>query len=460
MTTGPILGKLLLYSLPLALTGVLQVCFNAADIIVIGQFAADGALAAVGACSALVPLLVNFFIGLSIGVKIALSHALGAKEDKEASEHVHNAMATALICGILVLILGQTLSGPMLRLMGTPEEIVDAAAMYMRIYFCGSPAFLVYNYGAAIIRTSGDTRSPLLYLSFSGVLNVILNLFFILVLGWRDNIVLAAAGVAIATAVSHYSSAILIVGHLFRTKSVLRLSLRRIRIHKDKFFRILALGIPAGIQSSLFSISNVLIQSNINAFGPAAIAGNTAASSIENFGHTALDAFNQAALTFIGQNKGAGKYYRFKRIYITSTIAVCATAFIISAIILALSKPLLSFYIAEGTSGTEFALVRMQILIPLLFTGGMMSVAGGSVRGFGKSVTAMINAVIGICGLRLLWIYVIYPFLCNGEATHDIGCLYLSYPFTWIMTTILQVIFFILYLRKEKKAHPDFFRRS
>ncbi len=461
MINGPVLGKILLFALPLALTGMLQVAFNAADIIVIGQFAADGALAAVGACSSLISLLVNFFIGVATGAKIAISHALGAKDDKNTSEHVHNAMTTAAFFGILVLLLGQFVAPSILRLMATPEEVMDAATVYLRIYFLGSPAFLVYNYGAAIIRTSGDTRRPLIYLSLSGLINVLLNLFFILGLSWKNDIIFASAGVAIATAVSHYISAFLIVAHLMREKGILHLRLRSLRIYKDKLIRILSLGIPAGIQSSLFSISNVLIQSNINAFGAEAIAGNTAASSIENFAHTALDAFNQSTLTFIGQNKGAGKYYRFRRIYLVSLLTTITVGLIIGFGILLGSDLLLSLYISESaTEAIALAHTRANLVLPLVFIGGMMSMMGGALRGYGKSLAAMVNAVIGICGMRLVWIYIIYPLIRNGNSVHDLQALWASYPFTWAITAILQcVVFFILYL-KDKKKHPNFFIKT
>ena len=458
MISGPVLGKILLFALPLALTGVLQVAFNAADIIVIGRFAADGALAAVGACSSLISLLVNFFIGVATGAKIAISHALGARDEKNASEHVHNAMATALIFGIFVLLLGQIASPALLRLMATPEEVLDGAVAYMRIYFLGSPAFLVYNYGAAIIRTSGDTRRPLLYLSFSGVVNVLLNLLFILGLSWKEDLVLAASGVAIATAVSHYISAILIVAHLLREKGILRLRIRSLRIYRDKLWRILTLGIPAGIQSSLFSISNVLIQSNINAFGAAAIAGNTAATSIENFAHTALDAFNQSTLTFVGQNKGAGKYYRFRRIYFVSLITTVITGLVIGFGILLSSDALLSLYISESAvESIAYAHARANLVLPLVFIGGAMSMMGGALRGYGKSLEAMVNAIIGICGMRLVWIYIIYPLIQNGDPVHDLQALWASYPFTWAVTAVLQCTVFWIYYAREKKKHPAFF---
>ena len=458
MISGPVLGKILLFALPLALTGVLQVAFNAADIIVIGRFAANGALAAVGACSSLIALLVNFFIGVATGAKIAISHALGARDEKNASEHVHNAMATALIFGIFVLLLGQIASPALLRLMATPEDVLEGAATYMRIYLLGSPAFLVYNYGAAIIRTSGDTRRPLLYLSLSGVINVLLNLLFILGLSWKDDLVLAASGVAIATAVSHYISAVLIVAHLLREQGILRLRIRSLRIYKDKLWRILTLGIPAGIQSSLFSISNVLIQSNINAFGAAAIAGNTAATSIENFAHTALDAFNQSTLTFVGQNKGAGKYYRFRRIYFVSLITTVIMGLVIGFGILLSSDALLSLYISESAiESIAYAHARANLVLPLVFIGGAMSMMGGALRGYGKSLEAMINAIIGICGMRLVWIYIIYPLIQNGDPVHDLQALWASYPFTWAVTAVLQCTVFWIFYSREKKKHPAFF---
>ena len=329
VTSGPIFGKLLLFALPLIATGLLQCTFNAADIVVAGKFAEEGALAAVGATGSFVSLLVNFFMGLSVGVTIAVSHALGGKQMQEAGDHVHNAIATALCCGLIILVLGELFARPVLTLLKTPEgPVMEGALQYLRIYFLGSPAFLVYNFGAALLRTSGDTRRPMYFLTLAGVANAGMNLFFVLGLGWRT-VQMAAAGVALATILSHYVSAICVLVCLFRSRNFLRLEVQRIRIHPRLFRRILVLGVPAGIQSSLFSISNIMLQSNINSFGAIAMAGNTAAVSLESFAGTAMDAFQQSSVTFIGQNKGAGRYDRFVGVWRTNLLTAMVSSLLL-----------------------------------------------------------------------------------------------------------------------------------
>ena len=340
---------------------------------------------------------------------------------------------------------------------------MEGALQYLRIYFLGSPAFLVYNFGAALLRTSGDTRRPMYFLTLAGVANAGMNLFFVLGLGWRT-VQMAAAGVALATILSHYVSAICVLVCLFRSRNFLRLEVRRIRIHPRLFRRILVLGVPAGIQSSLFSISNIMLQSNINSFGAIAMAGNTAAVSLESFAGTAMDAFQQSSVTFIGQNKGAGRYDRFVGVWRTNLLTAMVSSLLLGMALYALSPALLQLYIASDASPDtlSFALSRCAVDFPLYLAAGMMVVGGGTLRGLGRSTTAMLSSVFGICGLRFFWMGLIYPRLiplAQGNPFEQIKALYLVYPFTWFVTALLQMGLFFLFLHLQKKKHPELFLR-
>ena len=298
MTSGPLLGKILLFSIPLMLSGILQLLFNAADIIVVGRFAGSGALAAVGSTSSLINLLINVFVGLSVGVNVLVARYYGARKDKDVSETVHTAVTTSIVSGFILVVLGILLANPLLRLMGTPEDVLSQSVLYMRIYFLGMPVLMVYNFGAAILRAIGDTRRPLYFLFASGVVNVCLNLFFVVVLG------MGVDGVAWATVISEHISAFLVLKSLMSAPGALKLDLKQLRIHPRKLKRIVKIGLPAGMQGAIFSISNVLIQSSVNSFGSIAMAGNTASSNIEGFVYTAMNAVYQTNLSFTSQNLG------------------------------------------------------------------------------------------------------------------------------------------------------------
>lgn len=308
MTSGPLLGKILLFSIPLMLSGILQLLFNAADIIVVGRFAGSGALAAVGSTSSLINLLINVFVGLSVGVNVLVARYYGARNDRAVSETVHTAVATSIVSGLILVVLGILLANPLLRLMGTPEDVLGQSVLYMRIYFLGMPVLMVYNFGAAILRAIGDTRRPLYFLLASGVVNVCLNLFFVVALG------MGVDGVAWATVISEHISAFLVLKSLMGAPGALKLDLRQLRIHTRKLKRIVKIGLPAGMQGAIFSISNVLIQSSVNSFGSIAMAGNTASSNIEGFVYTAMNAVYQTNLSFTSQNLGGRKYSRINKI--------------------------------------------------------------------------------------------------------------------------------------------------
>ena len=354
MTNGPLLGKIVRFAIPLAISGILQLLFNAADIIVVGRFSGSQALAAVGSTSALINLIVNLFIGLSVGTNVLVAQSYGAGNQKDLQDTVHTSVLSSLIFGCIVLVVGISLSAPMLELMGTPEEVLDQACLYMRIYFIGMPASLLYNFGAAILRAVGDTQRPLYFLFIAGVVNVVLNLFF--VIGFH----LDVAGVAIATVISQCISAGLVLLCLVKSHAPYQVNLRHLRIKKDKLLGMVKIGLPAGIQGCSFSISNVLIQSSINSFGAVAMAGNTAASNIEGFVSTAMDAFCQAALSFTGQNVGAGKLKRVNRILPLCVALVTGTGLVLGIGAYLLGPQLLGIY-STGAEVIAFGMKRMAI---------------------------------------------------------------------------------------------------
>ena len=308
MTSGPLLMNMLRFALPLMASSVLQLLYNAADMVVVGQFAGANALASVGATGAITSLLVNLFMGFSVGASVAVAQHYGAGSYKDVSQSVHTAVSIALLCGVGIGVLGAVLARPLLQMMNTPADILDGAATYMAIYFAGLPAKKQYNFCAAILRAVGDTKRPLYYLSIAGVINVLLNLLFVIVFR------MSVAGVALATLIAQCVSMALVVICLIRSDGAIRLDIHRLRLHKDKVGQIIRIGLPAGLQSSMFAISNTLIHSTVNTFGSAVIAGNTAASNIESFVSSPLSAFQQATMSFMGQNYGARKYDRFGRI--------------------------------------------------------------------------------------------------------------------------------------------------
>ena len=341
MTSGPLLGKILLFSIPLMLSGILQLLFNAADIIVVGRFAGSGALAAVGSTSSLINLLINVFVGLSVGVNVLVARYYGARKDKDVSETVHTAVTTSIVSGFILVVLGILLANPLLRLMGTPEDVLSQSVLYMRIYFLGMPVLMVYNFGAAILRAIGDTRRPLYFLFASGVVNVCLNLFFVVVLG------MGVDGVAWATVISEHISAFLVLKSLMSAPGALKLDLKQLRIHPRKLKRIVKIGLPAGMQGAIFSISNVLIQSSVNSFGSIAMAGNTASSNIEGFVYTAMNAVYQTNLSFTSQNLGGRKYSRINKIMYICLGVVTAVGLILGLTAVAAGDGLLHIYSSD-----------------------------------------------------------------------------------------------------------------
>ena len=441
MCSGPLPGKILLFALPLMATGVLQLLFNAADVIVVGHYAGGDALAAVGSNGAIINLIVNVFIGLSIGASAVVAKYYGAQEEQEVSETTHTAMLLSFFSGIFVMVLGYFLATPILRWMDTPPEVLSLASLYLKIYFLGMPGCMVYNFGAAVLRGIGDTRRPLIYLFLSGIVNVILNL--ILVIQFQ----MSVAGVAIATVVSQYLSAGLVLWCMFRTNGCYQLIRHEFKIHKDKLMMILKIGIPAGVQGAIFSISNILIQSSVNSFGSIAMAGNAAAVSIEGFVYTCMNSVAQAALTFTSQNVGAHKWARLRGITLICLGIVIVVGQGLGLLAFYFGQPLLAIYAPGQPDIIAMGMVRLSFVAATYALDGIMDLLAGIVRGMGSSLAPMFVTLIGACGLRIVWIYTIFQW------HHDLGTLYLSYPISWIVTSLAHLVcYFVVKNRLLKKA--------
>ena len=439
MCNGPILKKMLIFTLPLMCSSMLQLLFNAADIIVVGRFAGDTALAAVGSTSSLVLLLSNLFIGLSVGANVLAARYFGAQRGNELSKAVHTSLLLSMISGVILTLLGIFLAKPILQMMETPENVLNLSVLYLRIYFLGMPAMLLYNFGSAILRAKGDTKRPLIYLSIAGVLNVSLNLVLVIVFN------MGVAGVGIATATSQFISAGLMLRCLSKEKGGFRFSFKKLRIHKDKLSTILQIGLPAGIQSTLFSLSNVLIQASINSFGDIAMAGSAAAGNIEGFVYVAMNAFYQAAITFTSQNVGAGKYHRVRPIMIRAVICVTITGLILGNLAYGFGNFLLLFYTTSPAVVVE-GLRRLSYVSAWYFICGIMDTLVGVLRGLGYSIVPMLVSLIGACGLRIVWIMTIFQI----PMFHTLDIIYLSYPVTWLVTAGTHFICYVIIMRRLK----------
>ncbi len=436
MCSGPLPGKILRFAVPLMLSSILQLLFNAADVIVVGQFSGSTSLAAVGSTGALTNLLTNIFLGLSIGANVLVARYYGARQEKDIRETIQTAMLIAVVGGAALIVLGLVLTYPLLELMGTPEDVIDKAATYMRIIFVGCPFMLVYNFGSAILRAVGDTKRPLYYLSAAGVLNIGLNLFFVIVCH------LDVAGVALATIISQCLSMALVVLCLMREEGALKFHPKEMRFHKDKLLGIIRIGLPAGLQGAVFSISNVLIQSTVNSFGSIAMAGNTAAANIEGFVYVAMNAMYQSSISFTGQNMGAQKFRRVDKILLTCEGYAIFFGLALGLLALAFGNVLLGFYTGDPEV-IQYGLIRMGIICPTYFTCGIMDTLVGSLRGMGSSVIPMAASLIGVCGLRIVWIFTVFQLVSPTLKT-----LYISYPVTWILTSCVHLVTYIIVRRR------------
>ena len=435
------LSGIVLYTIPVILTSVLQLLFNAADLIVVGWFCGSVSVGAVGATNAVTNLIINLFVGLSIGAGVAVAHGLGSHDNVEVYNTVHTAIPTALVGGVILTIAGIFLSEPLLALMKTPEETLPLSVIYMKIYFCGITFTMIYNFCAAILRAAGDTQSPLIFLCIAGVINVILNVIF--VLEFEMNV----AGVALATVISQGISAVLVTRALMRRTDACKLEPRKMRFHKPQLVKIIRIGLPAGIQGSLFSISNVIIQSAVNSFGDVFVSGNSAAVSIEGFMYVMLNSFHQTAVNFVGQNVGAKQYRRAKRIVWICFGCVLVTGLAAGALIYTFGRDLLSIYIKDSDQAIAYGMIRLSyVSLPYFFL-GLMDVSTGALRGYGASLAPMIICVLGVCGLRVGWICTIF----QVPGYHTPECLYLSYPVSWVITFAIQLAFYLKLIRKYKE---------
>lgn len=439
MTSGPILNKLLLFALPLMASSLLQLLFNAADTIVVGKFAGDTALGAVGSTSALINLMVNLFLGLSVGTNVLVARFFAAKQEKDLSETIHTSILLSFVSGIFLLVIGVLFSKYFLIWMGSPDGVRELSTLYLQIYFLGTPAMLLYNFGAAILRATGDTQRPLYYLIIAGIINVILNLFFVIVFH------MSVAGVGLATVISQCVSAFLVLRCLIQNTGSIHFEISKLHIHRDKFFRILQIGLPASFQGLLFSLSNVIIQASVNSFGEITVAGNSAAASIEGFVYVAMNAFHQAAITFTSQNMGAGKKERVVPILLRAQMCVIVTGLILGNLAVFFGDPLLHLY-TNNPKAISAGLVRLLYICAPYFLCGMMDVMVGSLRGLGYSVMPMIVSLIGACGLRLIWIFTFF----QTKRFHFIESLYATYPVSWSVTCFTHIICFIIVWHKIK----------
>lgn len=442
---GSLTKNILLFALPVMATGMLQMLFNTADLAVVGHFDGNDALAAVGSTSSMIHLIVNLLMGLSVGASVVVAQAYGAKDDKTLSQSVHTAISVAFVGGLIVATVGFFLGGKILTLMGTAPEVLDDATLYVKIYFLGVPVSMIYNFGSAILRAVGNTKTPLLFLSAAGVINILLNLFLVIVFH------MGVAGVAIATVTSQAISAILVLAYLARRSDACRFYFKKLGFHQKELVRMIAIGLPAGLQSSLFAISNVMIQSSVNSFGSVEIiAGNTAAMSIEGFVYILMNSFSNAGMTFIGQTIGAKRYERVPRVARRTLLWVTLGGLFAGLLCYILREPLLSVFlkVEEGSNAAlaaSYGEMRLFYICAPYFVCGVMDVLTGLLRGMGYSTVPMIITVGGVCGLRLVWIYTVFAVFHTPEV------LFISYLISWLITAIIQGTLYLIMQRRLLK---------
>ena len=435
MCNGPIMSKLISFSVPLILSGMLQLMFNAVDIIVVGQFSGSTSLAAVGSTTALINVFVNLFMGISLGANVvsARCYAMGRRE--EMSKTVHTAITIALVSGIIMAVIGVIFAKGALLLMGTPENVINLATLYMRIYFLGMPFFMLYNYGAAILRAVGDTKRPLIFLVISGCINAGINMLLVIVFD------MGVAGVAIGTVISQFVSCALVINCLYRTKSSYQLRFSKLKIEKDYMIQIFQVGVPAGIQSTVINFSNALLQSSVNSFGSVAMAGYTAANNVLGFLYVSVNSITQACMSFTSQNYAVGKHKRMDRVLIDCIVLSISVALILGGGAYLFGTYILNIY----TSDADVIKCGLEILsittVPYFFC-GIMDLFPGALRGMGYSTIPMILSIIGTVGIRILWIFVFFPM------HRSLYFLFISYPGSWIATIVMQVICYMLVRKK------------
>lgn len=443
MCNGTIMDKLIAFAIPLMLSGVLQLMFNAVDIVVVGQFSGSSSLAAVGSTTALINTFVNLFIGISLGTNVMVARYYAAGRDREVSEVVHTSITLALISGVVMAVVGFVLSRTALVLMDTPEDVIDKAALYMKIYFCGMPFFMLYNYGAAVLRAVGDTKRPLIYLIAAGVINASLNLILVIVFK------MDVAGVAIATVISQMISCILVLRCLGKSEESYRFSWSGLMLKGVYIRQIFSVGVPAGIQSTVINFSNVLLQSSVNSFGSTAMAGYTAANNILGFLYMSVNSVTQACMSFTSQNYGVGKYKRMDRVLLDCLGFTVTVGVVLGGSAYIFGPQILSIY-TEDEAVISCGMEILSYTTLTYFLCGIMDLFPGALRGMGRSAVPMVLSVIGTVGTRIFWIYAIFPYHRN------LNILFISYPASWLFTIILQVICFILVRRSvHKEIHRE-----
>ncbi len=439
LTSGPLTIKIIKFIIPLMLTGILQLLYNAADSIVVGHYDGSSALAAVSSVGALINLLVNAFMGLSVGAAVVVAQDYGAKDYEGVSKTVHTSYLISIIGGIVVGAIGLIFSRQFLIWMESPEDVLPLSTEYLMIYFIGTPANMAYNFGASILRSVGDTKRPLYFLTISGLVNVILNLVLVIIFH------MGVAGVAYATIISQILSAVMVIVYMMKSKDCVRFVPKKMRIHGDKLKKMLYIGLPAGFQGTVFSLSNVVIQSAVNSFGSLVMAGNGAASSLEGFTYTAMNSVYQASLTFVGQNVGAKKYDRINKVQGVCLVLVTIIGLVFGVTTYCLGEPLLSIYLPNDPEAIPYGIIRMSYIALPYFLCGMMEVMVGGQRGMGMSFIPMINALLGSCVLRIVWISTVFA------ADPTLFTLYISYPISWAVTTLAHTVFYFVKLHSLKK---------
>ena len=441
MCNGTIMGKLISFSLPLMLSSILQLMFNAVDIIVVGRFSSSRALAAVGATTALINIFTNLFIGISLGANVLAARYFAAGRDREMSEAVHTAITLALISGVVMAFVGAGMSGTALDLMDTPGDVIGLSAVYMRIYFMGMPFFMLYNYGAAVLRAVGDTKRPLLFLIAAGLANVVLDLLLVIV------IPLGVAGVAIGTVASQMISCILVLRCLYRSEGSYQLRFSKLMFRWVYLKRIFQVGIPAGIQSTVINFSNALLQSSVNSFGSTAMAGYTAANNILGFLYVSVNAVTQACMSFTSQNYSVGKQKRMDRVLLDCILLSTGVAAVLGIGAYVFGSQILRIYTAE-TDVIQCGLEILSITTVPYFLCGIMDLIPGALRGMGHSAVPMVLSVIGTVGTRIVWIYMFFP---RNRSLHF---LFISYPGSWIITIAMQAVCFWFVRRQICREAP------
>lgn len=435
LINGSLWDKILMFALPLAASNILQQLFNSADMAVVGRFSGKAALAAVGSNGSIINLLVNLFIGLSIGANVIIARQIGQGEKEKASRSAHTAISISVVCGIIIMIMGILIARPILELMGSPEDVIDLATLYLRIYFLGMPFIMLYNFGSALLRSIGDTKRPFICLSVAGVVNVLLNLLF--VVGFK----MSVEGVAIATVVSNIVSSSMVLYFLMHDESEVKIERKKLCVDFSSIREMAAVGIPAGLQNIVFSISNLSVQSSLNSLGSSVMAGSVAALNFEMYVHFIFNGFTQACLTFTSQNFGAGKIDRCKKAIRGSLIQGFIASSLMISVFIIFREPLIRIYTKEEMV-IPYGLIRMTILLPLMMTNMVNEILSGALRGMKHSLMPALISVFGICGIRFIYVFTVFP------KNPTFATLLWVYPLSWAITTIGVIIAFVIYTKK------------